>query len=67
MIPIEVEHRIASYFFRRYLPEEVLIELERVLLPLCLMVEEEIEIDKDELVRIALDIIEHYLEGKHFK
>lgn len=67
MIPIDVEHRIASYFFHRYLPEEVLIELERVLLPLCLMVENEDEMDKDELVEIALEIIENQLEGKQFR
>ncbi|OCA87883.1 hypothetical protein A8F94_08580 [Bacillus sp. FJAT-27225] len=67
MTPIDVEHRIATYFFHRYLPEKVLIELESTLLPLCLMVEEEGEIDKDELVKIALDIIEHHLEGKDFK
>ena len=67
MIPIDVEHRIATYFFHRFLPQEVLNELESALLPLCLMVDEEEELDKDKLVDVALDIIEHHLEGKYFK
>lgn len=32
MIPEEVENRIAKYFFHRYLPEEVRIEVEYRLL-----------------------------------
>ncbi|SDZ69087.1 hypothetical protein SAMN05421736_1471 [Evansella caseinilytica] len=67
MIPIDVEHRIAVYFLHRYLPEEVLIELEGALLPLCLMVEEEEELDKDELVKIAIQIIELHLDEKRLK
>lgn len=67
MIPIDVEHRIAAYFLHRYLPEEVLIKIESALLPLCLMAEEEDDLDKDALVDLALDIIEHQLEGKDFK
>lgn len=62
MIPIDVEQRIAVYFMHQYLPEEVLNELVRVLLPLCLMVEEEEDLDKDELVKIAIQIIDNHLE-----
>lgn len=67
MIPIDVEHRIAVYFLHQYLPEDVLNELEGILLPLCLLVDEEKDLDKDELVKRAIQIIEHHLEDKCFK
>lgn len=43
---------------------EQLIEL---LLPLCLEADEEEDLDKDELVRQAVLMIEARLEGKSFK
>lgn len=66
MIPIEVENRIAKYFFQMYLPEEVMIEIEGRLLPPCLWNKEE-ELDYDELVRWAIEIIDRQLENKRFR
>lgn len=57
MIPTEVENRIAKYFFHMYLPDEVMIEVEDRLLPSCIWNEEE-DLDHDELVRWAIEIIE---------
>lgn len=67
MIPIEVENRIAKYFFHHFLPEEVMEQLIELLLPLCLEADEEDDLDKDELVRQAVLLIEARLEGKIFK
>lgn len=50
MIPIEVEIRIARYVFHRYLPNEVMKEIEDKLLPACIWDDEE-HLDYDELVR----------------
>ncbi len=36
MIPVEVENRIAKYFFQMYLPDEVLLQIEDRLLPTCI-------------------------------
>ena len=66
MIPIEVENRIAKYFFHMYLPDEVMNEIEGRLLPPCLWNEEE-ELDQDELVRWAIEIIDKQLENKRFR
>lgn len=66
MIPEEVELRIARYFFHMYLPGEVMQEVEAKLLPPCIWTDEE-ELDHDELVRWALEIINKQLDGKHFK
>lgn len=63
MIPIEVENRIAKYFFRLYLPDEVMIQIEGKLLPSCIGSEEE-HLDHDELVRWAIEIIDEQLEEK---
>jgi hypothetical protein len=67
MIPIEVENRIAKYFFHHFLPEEVMEQLISLLLPLCLKADEEVDLDQDELVRQAILMIEARLEGKTFK
>ncbi|WLR55480.1 hypothetical protein LC048_00180 [Mesobacillus subterraneus] len=67
MIPIEVENRIAKYFFHHFLPEEVMEQLIDLLLPLCLEAAEEEDLDKDELVRQAVLMLEARLEGKSFK
>ena len=67
MIPIEVENRIAKYFFHRFLPEEVMEQIVELLLPLCLEADEEEDLDRDDLVRKAVTIIEARLEGKSFK
>ncbi len=66
MIPIEVENRIAKYFFHRYLPEGVMIKIEDRLLPTCIWTEEE-DLDHDGLVRWAIEIINKQLEDKSFK
>jgi hypothetical protein len=67
MIPVEVENRIATYFFHRFLPDEVMEQIVELLLPLCLEADEEESLDEDDLVRKALKIIEDRLEGKRFK
>lgn len=60
MIPIEVERRIATYFFHRYLPDGVMMEIVDKLLPICIGTE-------DELVRWAVDIIEEQIKDKSFE
>lgn len=68
MIPIEVENRIAKYFFHRFLPDEVMEQIVELLLPLCLEADEEESLDEDDLVfRKALKIIDDRLKGKKFK
>lgn len=66
MIPIEVENRIAKYFFRMYLPDEVMNQIEDRLLPPCIWSEEE-DLDHDELARWAIEIIDEQLEDKRFR
>lgn len=66
MIPIEVENRIAKYFFHMYLPDEVMVQIENRLLPSCIWSEEE-DLDHDELIRWAIEIIDRQLENKKFK
>lgn len=65
MIPEEVENRIARYFFHRYLPDEVMAEVEEELIQACVWTEEE-DLDHDELVRSAIAIIETHLEDDNF-
>lgn len=66
MIPEEVENHVAKYFFHNYLPDEVMIEVVDKLLPPCIYTEKE-ELDFDELVRWAIEIIKEQLEDKRFK
>ncbi|WP_053220033.1 MULTISPECIES: hypothetical protein [Bacillaceae] len=66
MIPLEVENRIARYFLHRYLPDEVQQALEEKLLPSCIWNDEE-DIDEEELVRWAIEIIDKELRDKRFK
>lgn len=66
MIPPEVENRIAKHFFHVYLPEEVMLKIEEKLLDSCIWVEDE-ELDHDELVNYAIDIIDEQLSGKCIK
>lgn len=66
MIPEEVENRIAKYFLWTYLPDEVMNEIEDKLLPPCTWLEKE-NLDNDELVSWAIEIIEKQLEKKSFK
>ena len=66
MIPAEVEYRIAFYFYRMYLPDEVMFQIEVRLLPTCIWSEDE-DLDQDELVRWAIEIIDEKLEDKRFK
>lgn len=66
MIPTEVENRIAKYFFHRYLPEEVMTKIvDRLLIP-CVWDEEE-DLDFNELVSWAIEIIDKQLEDKRFR
>ena len=66
MIPEEVELRIAMYFFHMYSPDKIMWEVEEKLLTLCLKLDEE-ELDHDQLVRWALEIIDKQLDSKSFK
>lgn len=66
MIPEEVELRIARYFFHMYLPDDIMKNVEAKLLPPCIWMDEE-ELDHDELVHWALEIIDKHLDGKYFK
>lgn len=66
MIPPEVENRKAKYFFHVYLPEEVMLKVEEKLLDSCIWVDDE-ELDDDELVNFAIDIIDEQLKGKRMR
>lgn len=66
MIPIEVENRVAKYFFHRFLPEEVMMKIVDRLLTACVLDEEE-DLNFDELVRWAIEIIDEELEDKRFR
>jgi hypothetical protein len=66
MIPSEVENRIARYFLHMYLPDEVRIKVEEKLLPSCLLNEED-DLDQDELVRWAIEVIDKELGNKRFR
>lgn len=66
MIPVEVEIRIARYFLHMYLPEEIMREVEAKLLPSCIWTDEK-DLEHDELVHWALEIINKQLDGQHFK
>ena len=62
MISSEVEDRIARYFFHRYLPEDVRLEIVGKLLPFYLLDDDEDEPSADEMVKLAIDIIDSQLE-----
>ncbi|MBP2243379.1 hypothetical protein J2Z40_004017 [Cytobacillus eiseniae] len=66
MIPKEVENRIAKYFLHMFLPNEVMIKIEDRLLPTCIWTKEE-DLDHEELVRWAIEIIERQLENKRLR
>jgi hypothetical protein len=66
MIPSEVENRIARYFLHMYLPDEVRMKVEERLLLTCILNEEE-DLDQDELVRWAIEIIDKQLGNKRFR
>ena len=61
MISSEVEDRIARYFFHRYLPEDVRLEIVGKLLPFYL-IDDEDEPSADEMVKLAIDNIDSQLE-----
>jgi len=63
MIPIDVENRIAKYFFHKYLPEEIMNEIESRLLPSCIVSEQQ-DLDHEELVRWAIEIMDRGFENK---
>ncbi len=60
MISSEVEDRIARYFFHQYLPEDVRLEIVGTLLPFYLIDDD--EPSADEMVKLAIDIIDSQLE-----
>lgn len=66
MIPIEVENRIAKYFFHMFLPDDVMIKIEDRILPTCIWTKEE-DLDYDELVRLAIEIMDRQLENKRLR
>ena len=59
MIPSEVEDIIARYYFQRYLPDKIMMELEEKLLPFYLEDEEPVA---EDMVKLALTIIDNALE-----
>lgn len=63
MIPIEIENRIAKYFFHMYLPAEIGIKVEYCLLKICDHLDEE-ALNHDELILLAIRIIDDYWLGK---
>lgn len=66
MIPEEVEIRLAMYFFHMYLPDDIMRKVEDKLLPTCIWNDED-DLDHNELVRLALEIIDRELDSKSFK
>lgn len=66
MIPTEVENRIAKYFLHMFLPHEVMMKIEDRLLPTCIWTEDE-DLDHDELVRLAIEVIEKQLKNKRLR
>lgn len=66
MIPSEVENCIARYFMHMYLPDEVRMAVEERLLSSCVWNGEE-NLDQDELVRWAIEIIDKQLGDKRFR
>ncbi|GAB2318548.1 hypothetical protein IRB23SM22_08060 [Alkalibacterium sp. s-m-22] len=59
MIPSEAEDRLARYFFHRYLPDEIMMEIENLLVPFYL--EDELPPEND-MVKLAISIIDNGLE-----
>ena len=60
MIPIEVETRIALVNFRRYLPEDVDLNLSSLLLPYYL--DDEEQPSADEMVNLATKFLEQAMK-----
>jgi len=60
MIPIEVETQIALFYFRRYLPEDVDLNLSSLLLPYYL--DDEEQPPADEMVLLATRFLEQALK-----
>lgn len=67
MIPEGVENRIARYFFHNYLPDEIMYELVDLLIPQCLNIEDESDLDQDALVTECVFILLERLQGKSMK
>ena len=67
MIPFDVEIRIALYFFRRYLPEEVDLNLSSILLPYYVFAGEDEEPSADEMVRLAIEFLDEALEEYNYE
>lgn len=60
MIPIEVETRIALFNLRRYLPEDVDLNLSSLLLPYYL--DDEEQPSADEMVNLATKFLEQAMK-----
>ena len=60
MIPIKVEIRIALFYFRRYLPEDIDLNLSSLLLPYYL--DDEEQPSADEMVGLAIKFLEQTLK-----
>lgn len=60
MISVEVEVRIALYYFRNYLSDEIMMGIEEKLLPFYL---EDVEPPDDDMVKLALSVLENTLEA----
>ena len=60
MIPIEVETHIALFNFRRYLPEDVDLNLSSLLLPYYL--DDEEQPSADEMVNLATKFLEQAMK-----
>jgi hypothetical protein len=65
MIPSEVENRIARYFMHMYLPDEVGWQLKKDYY--LLHWNEEENLDQDELVRWAIEIIDKQIGDKRIR
>ncbi|MEZ7172931.1 hypothetical protein [Sporosarcina sp. OR05] len=63
MIPSEVDRRLAWYVYNRYLPVKVKEEIIDKLLPVCIWEDEE-DLDHDELVRWAVEIIDEHFDDR---
>lgn len=65
MIPGEVETRIALYYFRHYLPEDIQLEIASLLLPyyLDMVPDYEGEPTVDDMVKLATDYLYEALKS----
>jgi len=60
MIPEEVETRIAHYYFQRYLPEPIALDLSSLLVPYYM--DDEEQPSADQMVHLSIEFLEQALE-----